>query len=782
MLLLLASRPAPGQPNISYAWINLAGQPGGFGNVDGTGNAARFHYPSGVAADTNGNVYVADTTNNTIRKITAAGVVTTLAGCAGVSGSADGTNSTAAFSQPTGVAVDSAGNVFVADSGNNTIRKVTAAGIVTTLAGSAGVPGPNDGTGGAALFNYPTGVALDVNGNVFVADTYNHTIRKVTASGVVTTLAGNASITDEFGPVGGYADGTGTAARFNAPFGVAVDASGNVFVADCNNQAIRKVSATKVVTTFAGSAGNFGTNDGTGSAAQFYLPSGVTLDRSGNVFVADFGNQTIRKVTAGGVVTTLAGNASITNGDGQSLGGYADGTNKTARFNSPSGVAVDTNGNVFVADSLNHAIRKVTAAGVVTTLAGSAQASGSADGMGKVARFYRPDGLAVDAAGNVFVADTYNHTMRKVTASGVVTTLAGNAAITNVDGTPAGGYAEGTNKTAQFYYPSGVAVDANGNVFVADYGNHLIRKLTAVGTNWAVTTLAGSVGNPGSADGTGGAAFFYYPTGVAVDRAGNLFVADSANHTIRMVTGAGVVTTLAGSAGYPGSGDGTGSGALFNNPIGVAVDTKGNVFVADSGNHAIRQVTAAGVVTTLAGNPLIIDENGPLGGYADGTNSAARFSGPQGVAVDSAGNVFVADTGNQVIRKVTAAGVVTTIGGMAGAMGGADGLASGAQFLGPAGVATDSVSNLYVADSMNNRIARGTALPLPKLTYVLDGKRLFLSWRLSYLGWELQVCTNLLDVGPGANWLPVPGSTTNIQMSAPVGPATPRQFYRLRLP
>jgi len=328
----------------------------------------------------------------------------TLAGLAGSSGSTDGTGSAARFNVPLGVAVDSAGNVFVADTFNHTIRKITSAGVVTTLAGTAGSSGSTDGTGSAARFNFPTSVSVDTSGNVFVADSFANTIRKITSAGVVTTLAGSAGNT-------GSTDGTGSAARFSSPHGVAVDTAGNVFVADRNNYTIRKVTSAGVVTTLAGTAGSSGSTDATGSAARFDNPIGVTVDSAGNVFVADTYNSTIRKITSAGVVTTLAGLAGFT--------GSTDGTGSAARFNLPYAVFVDTAGNVFVADNANHTIRKVTSAGVVTTLAGSAGNSGSTDGTGSAARFNSPCGVAVDSVGNVFVADTSNHTIRN--SDGILT-------------------------------------------------------------------------------------------------------------------------------------------------------------------------------------------------------------------------------------------------------------------------------------------------------------------------------------------------------------------------
>jgi streptogramin lyase len=330
-------------------------------------------------------------------------MVTTFAGKAGSSGSADGTGTAARFYKPYGVAVDGAGNVFVADAYNSAIRMIAPSGVVTTFAGKAGSTGSADGTGTAARFQFPKGVAVDAASNVFVADS-NNTIRKITPAGVVTTLAGTAS------PYGGSADDTGTAARFNGPQGVAVDGAGNVFVADTYNDTIRKISPSGEVTTLAGTAGSLGSADGTGAAARFSGPSGVAVDGAGNVFVADSGNHTIRKIAPSGVVTTLAGTARSE--------GSADGTGTAARFAYPNGVAVDGAGNLFVADGNNHSIRKITPSGVVTTFAGTAVSSGSADGAGTSASFYAPYGVAVDGAGNVFVADLNNNNIRKIMPSG----------------------------------------------------------------------------------------------------------------------------------------------------------------------------------------------------------------------------------------------------------------------------------------------------------------------------------------------------------------------------
>jgi NHL repeat len=629
-------------PPVTGTLALFAGNLNGPGTADGSGATAQFNRPQSVAVDSTGNVYVADTTNLTIRKITPDGVVSTLAGSAGMYGSADGTGAAARFSWPTGVATDSADNVYVSDWVNNTIRKITPDGVVSTLAGKAAAYGSADGSGAAARFNGPSGVATDGAGNVYVADTYNFTIRKITPAGVVSTLAGTAGVT-------GSADGSGPAASFNVPDSVATDSAGNVYVADAANKTIRKITPAGAVSTLAGTAGVAGSADGSGAAASFNVPIGVATDSAGNVYVADRVNSTIRKITPAGVVSTLAGLAGGT--------GSADGSGAAARFNSPLGVATDIAGNVYVADTDSSTIRKVTPAGVVSTLAGFADI-GSADDSGAAAQFNRPRAVATDSAGNLYVADTYNHTIRKITPAGMVSTLAGSAGVA--------GSADGTGAAARFNYPSGVATDSAGNVYVADTVNFTIRKITPAGV---VSTLAGKAGVAGSNDvntGSGGAATFNYPQGVTTDGAGNVYVADSGNGTIRKITqiapSLATVRTLAGTAGVFGYADGTGAAARFATMIGLATDSAGNVYVAEVGGPLIRKITPAGVVSTLAGSSGIY-------GSTDGTGAAAQFDQPFGVATDSAGNVYVADTYNDRIRKVTRAGVVSTVSRVSGQSG-----------------------------------------------------------------------------------------------------------------
>ena len=329
-----------------------------------------------------------------------------------------------------------------------------------------------------------------------------------------------------------------------------------------------------VVTTLAGSARVKGHTNGIGTTASFNYPRGIAVDKAGNLYIADYENQLIRKITPGGVVTTLAGGA----GADYAFPGYSNGIGTSASFLWPTEVAVDTSGNVYVADSGHCLIRKITSGGVVSTLAGSGS-EGSADGIGRAASFSKPEGVAVDTSGNVYVADS--NVIRKITCRGVVTTLAKSSGVTGSTDR------SGNLIIASLNYPSRVAVDTSGNVYFTDSINSRIRKITPDGI---VTTLAGSAGVAGAADGMGTAALFNAPEGIAVDTSGNIYVADTGNELIRKITAEGMVTTLAGSGEW-GSANGMGFAASFNNPEGVAVDPSGNVYVADSYNHLIRKIT-----------------------------------------------------------------------------------------------------------------------------------------------------------------------------------------------
>ncbi len=643
----------------------FAGTIGGPGSTDGTGTSARFNFPYSVCSDASGNLYVADFVSHKIRKISASGIVSTLAG-SGLAGSANGTGSAASFNYPQGICADAAGNIYVGDTYNNMIRKITSAGVVSTFAGS-GVTGNADGTGTGASFSHPQGICFDAGGNMYVADVGNHKIRKITPSGVVSTFAGSG--------IAGSADGTGTASSFNSPAGICIDANGDMYVSDSQNRKIRKVTLSGVVSTFAGS-GASGATDGLGTAASFASPVGICIDASGTIYVADASNAKIRKINPSGLVSTFLGSG---------IAGDLDATGTAARFWNPYGICSDISGNLYIADSDNHKIKKSTPTGVVTTFAGSRALSGSTDGTGTSALFYNPQGLCSDASGNIYVADYSNQEIRQVTSSSVVTTFAGST-------TP--GSTNGTGSAASFFNPMGVCSDTYGNIYVADTYNHKIRKIAPSG---AVTTFAGS-GSAGSADGLGTAATFNEPAGVCSDINGNIYVADGASRKIRKVTPAGLVTTLAGS-GAAGSTNGTGAAASFYYPQGICIDAAGDLYVADYPDHKVRKVSSAGLVTTFAGSGI--------SGSTDGAAASATFYNPAGLCSDASGNIYVADFGNNKVRKITPSGIVSTLAG-SGTPASDDGIGVSAGFSGPSGICLDASGNIFVSDYNTHKLRKIT--------------------------------------------------------------------------
>ncbi|HEX5218942.1 MAG TPA: NHL repeat-containing protein [Verrucomicrobiae bacterium] len=399
----------------------------------------------------------------------------------------------------------------------------------------------------------------------------------------------------------------------------------------------------------------------------------------------------------------------------------------------------------------------------IYTMAGHDE-PGSADGLSSHARFNNANGVAVDTAGNIYVADTGNGTIRKITLDGQVTTFAGYPGVF--------GSANGAGTSARFFGPQGITVDYVGVIYVADTANATIRKISSTGL---VAPFAGSASNYNSFDGTAANANFHQPEGLAVDASRNVYVADAWNHTIRKITQSAVVTTLAGLAGNPGSVDGTNSKARFNRPSGIAADNVGNLFVTDSLNHTVRKITPAGLVTTIAGLAGVW-------GSADGTNSGARFFLPQGITMLNASNLVVVDSGNQTLRKISVSGtnwVVTTLAGLQGVAGNASGMGSNARFEFPAGLAMDAGGFLYIADAGNNEVRTTRVVP-PTLKYTKSANGLLLSWPIAASGFVLESASNL----SGAVWtsrtngVMTIGDEFVVSLSADEGAG----FYRLRSP
>jgi len=654
---------------------------------------------SAVALDSSGNLYIAVSALNQIWVVSPSGAVTEVIGNGSPSYSGDGGSAiSAGLNGPTGVAVDSSGNLYIADAENNRVRKVTAAtGVITTVAGTGVIGFSGDmGPATSAQLWAPWGVALDANGNLYIADKLNMVIRKVeAATGIIHTVAGDVALTDFSGgfPFGSYSGdgGPATSAGLDQPTSVALDAAGNLYIADSVFSVVRKVTAaTGIITTVAGN-GSFtgGSGDGGPATGTAVAVLRIALDSMGNLYIAG-GGAVVRKVNAAtGIITTVPG-----------VG---------------SGIAVDAAGNLYLAEPTSGMVRKVTAStGIITAVAGNYATSYSGDGGPAIsAQLHIPLGVAVDRSGNLYIADTMNGLIREVAAdTGIIRTVAGHY---NPFGPPI--TADGIPATqASLNRPSGIAVDSSGNLYVTDAAR--VRQINAA--TGAITTVAGNFGAsqtggfPQGYSGDGGpatSAKLYNPAGLAVDAGGNLYIADTYNSVIRMVAAAtGIITTVAGSAaGYTGDG-GPATWAGLKMPTGVAVDSAGNMFIADQGHNAIRKVTAAtGIITTVAGN-------GVPGYSGDGGPAAlAQLNQPSGVAVDSAGNLYIADQGNSAIRKVTlATGVITTIAGN-GSVGfrGDGGPTSAAQLANPFGVATGPAGHVYVSDTMNNRVR---ALPMPAVS------------------------------------------------------------------
>lgn len=500
--------------------------------------------------------------------------------------------------------------------------------------------GSSDGTNGTIRLLHPTGIAVGISGQLFVADFDNQTIRELipTPSGWTSaTIAGQAHAS-------GSADGTNSAARLLNPMGIAADCFGNVFIADMGNSTIRKMTrlgTNWVTSTIVGLAGSIGSADGTNNDARFCFPIAIAVDAAGNLFVADNGNFTIRRISPEGanwVTTTIAGSA----GQPSPQGCYynCDGSNGDARFDLMSSIAVDATGTLYVGDSVFNTDWRETLVRKITP-AGTNWV---------VTTFPQGDnqwfGIAAGWDGNLYIASWSNEILQLVPAGS-------NLVRSTISGNRYPGATDGTNNLALYSSPSAVALDLAGNIYVADTANNTIRKLTRSGTNWCSSTIAGNPPSSGSIDGTDDQARFFRPGAIAVGQAGQIYVADTGSHVIRHVERIGaewVTRTIAGLPGSPGTSDGTNLNARFNGPCGLACSADERLYIADTGNNTIRKVVLEGpdwVTTTIAGTP---------GNYyrQDGVNGGAHFDHPNAIACNPDGVVFVAEEWFGAVRQLRA--------------------------------------------------------------------------------------------------------------------------------
>ena len=650
----------------------------------------------GVAVDAAGNAYF--TSGSTVLRIDAATRILTLVAGTGTPGfSGDGGPATAAqLNQPNAIALDSAGNIYIGDYGR--IREVSN-GTIATIAGT-GTPGTSGDNGPAIGANVaPLGLAVDSAGNLYLTDAVttevvtlplwpgkpaplifgsvgvsSGTVRKI-SNGVITTIAGTGlccAPTADNVPA--------TSVPLYEPAGIAVDSAGNLYVACSadpeNTGLVRKIS-NGVISTVAGGGSPSGLGNGPATSVNLLNLGGLALDSAGNLFVADQTNNEIREIS-GGTITAVAGyGPSGYGGDG----GPATG----ARLNEPQGIAVDSGGNLYIADYLNYAIREVSN-GLISTAAGNGFQDFSGDnGPATAAQFFRPYGVAADTSGNLYIADSNNSRIRKV-SNGTVTTVAGNG------GASYGGD-NGPATSAVLFNPQGVALDAAGNLYIADTDNGRVRKVS----NGVIATVAGG-GSGANGFGDGGpatSAFLATPLqGVAVDSAGNIYITDISHSRIREVSN-GIVATVAGTgtAGYIGDG-GLAVNAELNGPAAIAVDSAGNLYIADGGNYRVRKVSG-GIITTVAGSG--ISGSSGDGGPATG----AQLDYPAGIALDAAGNLYIADVSR---IRVVSGGTIATIAGN-GTMGfSGDNVPATSAEISSSGIAVDSAGNVYFSEPGANRI------------------------------------------------------------------------------
>jgi trimeric autotransporter adhesin len=636
---------------------------GGYVNDGNAATNAALSLPQNVAFDSAGNMYISDTVNQRVRKVDASTkIITTFAGT-GVAGRRHGDGhpaNQAAIRNPRGIVVDSSGNVYFSDSGNQCVRMVDTSGIISTFAGNGtGGYGGDGGPATSAELNQPAGLAIDSTGNIYIADTFNNAIRMVDTSNVIHTVAGN-------GKQGYSGDGgPATSAEVDHPRGIFVDASGNMFIADTNNRAIREVKS-GTINTIAGNGALGCTGDG-GAATKASIgnPRDVIVG-NGTLYISNGGCDRIRAVTlSSGIITNYAGTDLGYDGEGNPP--------SSVRFSTPTGLGLDAAGNLLVVDSGNNRVRKVTSTAVNTLAGGYTGDAGPA----AHSALNDPQNITFDKHSNMYIVEGNGNRVRKVSAGGKITTFAG----TGVTGFTGDG---GPATAATLNNPLGVAVDSKSNVYIADNGNNLIRVVKA-GT---ISTFAENTS-------------FSSLASLATDSANNVYAADQNACVIWKITSTGVVSVVAGevkSCGYNSDG-GPATSSLLNAPYGVALDSAGNLYIGDTSNNRIRMVNTTGTISTVAGTGVC--------GYSGdgGSATAAKICTPLGVKIDPAGNLYIADWRNAVFRVVKS-GVITTFAGSGKTGFNNNGeLAIHANIDGPAAIAIKPTVNVpFLVDDQQYRV------------------------------------------------------------------------------
>jgi uncharacterized protein (TIGR03437 family) len=633
----------------------------------GLATSAPLRTPIAVALDAQGNLYIADDADNRIRKVSPAGIISTYAGTGipGYSGDR-GPAINAEINFPTGIAMDAKGNLYVADQGNFVIRRIASDGTIDTVAGNGNPTYAGDNGPAISAQIDPVAVAVDSQDNLYIADGVNYRIRKVDTNGIITTIAGT-------GKEGDMGDGgPATSAWIDFVTDLAVDNTGNVYIADYYNEEVREINTMGVISDFAGGPLADAIQDGIPATMAGMIPTGLAFDGGNYLYISDTNvyNTEVRRVDlSSGIIYAVAGNGTIGfQGDG--------GVAISAELGYPAGLAI-AGGVVYFADESNARVRKV-ASNVINTVAGTSIRD---NGPATNAFLNFPEGLAIDSSGDILVADTGSAEARQFKAGGNIKSV----------GELQGGA------------PAGVAVDQNGNFYVSDEEPGFpsqIPRVLQITSDGTTKIIAGN--GPDGFSGDGGPAtlgVLNTPRGLAVDASGNVYIADYGNHRVRKIDASGNINTIAGSGEVRFSGDYGLATLAGMDPTDIAVDSAGDVFVVDQLNNRVREIAPDNTITTFAGT-------GAAGYSGDGgAATAAQLKLPNGIALDSAGNVYVADEGNAVVRRVTVGGLITTIAGNGTPTpsAGDGGPAIMAQ-LDPWGLTADAVGNVYVTDSFNDRV------------------------------------------------------------------------------